>query len=212
MMLFFALLLSLALSSVHGGLISGLSSLFKGGEDDTTLLPHVLPHPDTAYLISFESDDYDHCRQMQPVLRRLEEDLGTLIRRINIARRKEFLGVLEAMGHNDCGTLPFYYNRRTGQAICGATSYMNLRRWGTGDLRHSFIDPPEGLSHAEDHYIGPSSRKGVGAKGFLLDKLQSLERRGKARAERVVKLEALRKAKLEERARLKAEKNKRQSK
>lgn len=194
---------------VEAGLLSSISSLFRAQEEeDTSLLPHVLPHPDTAYLISFESDDYDHCRQMQPVLRRLEADLGTMIRRINLSRRREFVGVLEAVGHNDCGTLPFYYNRRTGQAICGATSYLNLRRWGTGDLRHSFMDPPESLTQAEDQHIGPSSRKSVGAKGFLLDKLQSLERRGKARADRVVKLEALRKAKLEERARKRAEKAK----
>lgn len=130
---------------------------------------------------------------MQPVLKRLEQDLGTIVRRINIIRRREFMGVLEAMGHHDCGTLPFYYNRRTGQAICGATTYVNLKRWGTGDLKHSFVDPPESLSQPDDHHIGPSSRKGVGTNGFLMDKLQAFERRGRDRAEKIAKLEARRK-------------------
>jgi hypothetical protein len=179
---------------------SFLSNLFGGktSQEDEVLLPKVLPHNDKSYLISFESDDYDHCKQMQPVLKRLEEDLGTAIRRINIMRKREFMGLLEAVGHNDCGTLPFYYNRRTGQAICGATSYSNLRKWGTGDLRHSFNDPPESLTQVEDQQIGPSSRRGVGTKGLLLEKMQGLEKRGKTRAERMNKLEAIRKAKLEE--------------
>ena len=43
------------------------------------------------------------------------------------------------------GQLPFYYNRRTGQAICGPTTYMNLKRWGLGSLNHMFNDPPQTL-------------------------------------------------------------------
>ena len=63
----------------------------------------MLPHEDTSYLIEFHSDNCDHCEQMEPVLKRLERDLGTKIRRINIFRRREFYGLLEAMGHDECG-------------------------------------------------------------------------------------------------------------
>jgi hypothetical protein len=200
-MIFYCLLALFSLDLAHANIFT---SIFRRGisveeeESSTTQLPRVLPSEDKSFLISFVSDEYDHCKQMEPVLKRLEDDLGTVVRRINIFRRREFMGLLEAMGHNDCGTLPFYYNRRTGQAICGATSYLNLKRWGTGDLKHSFMDPPEGLSQGGDeNYIGPSSRRSVGNKGFLLDKLQGLERRGKERAERVSKLEQIRKSALE---------------
>ena len=193
-------LLGMVSGSFLSRIFGGKSSSAHSSERDELLLPKVIPSPDKSYLVSFVSDDYDHCEQMEPVLKRLEDDLGTVIRRIDIARRREFMGLLEAMGHNDCGTLPFYYNRRTGQAVCGATTYVNLRRWGTGDLRHSFSDPPESLMQPDDNYIGPSSRRSVGTKGFLLDKLQGLERRGRDRAEKVKQVEQLRKERASKKA------------
>jgi len=43
------------------------------------MLPQLLPHKDTSYLLAFGSDNCDHCDQMEPVLQRLEEDLGNFI-------------------------------------------------------------------------------------------------------------------------------------
>lgn len=128
--------------------------------------PQLVKHPDDIYLLEFISDHNDHCEQMEPVkhynqfitfnpailhydrtqvVQRLEADLKTKVRRINIFRRKEFMSLLESIGFDEGGQLPFYYNRRTGQAVCGATTYMNLKRWGTGDLNHMFQDPPQTL-------------------------------------------------------------------
>lgn len=131
-------------------------------------LAKLLPHEDSSYLIEFHSDNCDHCDQMEPVLKRLEDDLGTKIRRINIFRRREFYGLMESMGHNECGGLPFYYNRRTGQAICGATSYTNLKRLGTGDLKTLFQDPPENMFEQE---VDTSKNRNIGTKGFLQEKM-----------------------------------------
>jgi len=141
------------------------------------LLPKVLPHEDKSYLVEFHSDNCDHCEQMEPVLQRLERDLQTKVRRINIFRRREFYGVLEAMGHDECGGLPFYYNRRTGQAVCGATGYLNLKRWGTGDLNALFQDPPENMHEQEPDHAAARKRD-VGLKGFLTEKMMSLDKKG----------------------------------
>ena len=67
--------------------------------------------------MEFHSDSTgsDASSQMEPVLQRLEEDLDTDIRRINVFRRREFMTLLESIGFNECGNMPFYYNRRTGQ-------------------------------------------------------------------------------------------------
>jgi hypothetical protein len=152
------------------------------GTTKSKFLSKVLPHEDDCYLLEFHSDNCDNCDQMEPVLKRLEDDLDTKIRRINIFRRREFMGLLEAIGFDECGGLPFYYNRRTGQAVCGATSYPNLRRWGTGDLGHLFQDPPENMHEKPES--DTSGRRDVGFKGVFTEKLKSLERRGKAKAER----------------------------
>lgn len=134
------------------------------------ILPQLQPHEDDSYLIEFHSDNCDHCEQMEPVLQRLERDLNTKVRRINIFRRREFYGLLEVMGHDECGGLPFYYNRRTGQAVCGATSYANLKRWGVGAVNHLFQDAPE-IREPESEI---KSRKDVGAKQMLMEKMQQM--------------------------------------
>ena len=82
---------------------SGGRATEDGSKRKGAVLPRLLPHEDTSYLIEFHSDNCDHCEQMEPVLKRLERDLGTKIRRINIFRRREFYGLLEAMGHDECG-------------------------------------------------------------------------------------------------------------
>lgn len=106
----------------------GKKALSSGRKYKNPLLPRLPPHEDTSYLVSFYTEGNDFCSQMEPVVRRLEEDLSTRVRRINIFARKEFMTLLESVGHDECGQVPFYYNRRTGQAICGATSYLNLKR------------------------------------------------------------------------------------
>ena len=132
--------------------------------------------------MEFHSDSTgsDASSQMEPVLQRLEDDLDTSIRRINVFRRREFMTLLESIGFNECGNMPFYYNRRTGQAICGPTTYMNLRRWGTGDLNHLFQDPPENQHNQEEDL--ESSRRDVGFSGYFMEQMRALETRGKARA------------------------------
>jgi hypothetical protein len=170
----------------RGGLFGGNKAVNSNKDFDRSesrlLLPNPPPHDDSCYLLEFHTDNNDMVTQMEPVLERLEEDLGTKVRRINIFRRKEFMGLLEAIGFDECGSIPFYYNRRTGQAICGPTSYLNLKRWGTGDLRHMFQDPPENLHEQEPDFV--SSRRDVGFKGFFTEKMRSLENKGKAKAER----------------------------
>lgn len=147
-------------------------------------LPRLLPHSDSCYLLEFHSDQAEYKDEMEPVLRRLENDLSTKVRRINIFRRREFMGVLEKIGHDECGQLPFYYNRRTGQAVCGATSYMNLRRWAVGDLKAVFMDPPENLNRADEENF--RNKRDIGAKGSLIESMKSLERRGKQKASKQV--------------------------
>lgn len=137
-----------------------------------------MPHPDTCYLLEFHHDDCDHAEQMEPVLKRLEDDLDTKVRRININTRKEFLSLLSTVGHDECGSFPFYYNRRTGQAICGATSYSNLRSWGTGEIGHMFHEPPENMHDQEGRGAVPKHE--VGFKGFFAEKMKRQPRRSPA--------------------------------
>jgi len=136
------------------------------------LIPKLIGNEDSCYLLEMVSDDCENCEFMEPIVERLEEDLQTEVRRINISRRREFLAALNVMGHSECGTFPFYYNRRTGQAICGATNYRNLRNLATGDLNHLFSDLPDELRSAEME--GPQRSGGV--KGLFEDQFRAMEK------------------------------------
>lgn len=99
------------------------------------------------------------------------------------------MNILEVIGFDEYGNFPFYFNRRTSQAIGGATSFLNLVRWATSDVKHMFLDPPGEYSTKNiefDHnncefmlenmfdtsdQIDYSSRKEIGMKGMLIDKL-----------------------------------------
>ena len=105
---------------------------------------------------------------MRPVVERLEEDLDTTVRRININRRREYLSIFEACGGNECGNVPFYFNRRTAQAICGATPYANLRSLATGNPSHLFVDTPQNLREKAEY--DPRKNRDIGLKDFLLEK------------------------------------------
>ena len=138
-------------------------------------LPKQLPLNDESYLLEFHTDNLEHAAQMEPVLKRLERELKTKVRRLNIYRKRDLYTVLEQIGHDECGQLPFYYNRRTGQAICGPTTYMNLKRWGMGDLRAVFMDPPEGLNQYDEEAF--QNKRDIGTKGKLQERLKRLEKR-----------------------------------
>lgn len=139
------------------------------------LLPKLLPHDDTCYLLEFHTDNCDHCIQMEPVLRRLEDDLDTKIFRINVGHKREFVDLLQFIGHDEFGGFPFYYNRRTCQAIGGATAYANLKKWAVGDTNHLFQDPPENIYDLDQDF---SNRREIGAKGMLMEKLMKVGKKG----------------------------------
>lgn len=136
-----------------------------------SLLPQLPPHDDTCYLLEFVSDGSDHCAQMEPVVQRLERDLRTKVRKIHINRKQEFLKLYDCVGGNECGTVPFFYNRRTGQAICGATPYQNLKNLAMGKPFHFFHDAPQTLNEKVEN--DPRRQRGVGLADFVAEKLFS---------------------------------------
>ena len=63
-------------------------SNFQKRRVGVTLAPQLMPHNDNEYLWEFYTDNNDHCEQMEPVVQRLENDLKTKVKRMNVFRRK----------------------------------------------------------------------------------------------------------------------------
>ncbi|PFH34076.1 hypothetical protein BESB_072280 [Besnoitia besnoiti] len=85
-----------------------------------------LPH-----LLAFVGEECEYCRRMQAVEKAVEALLsGVKIHRLEVwhnALNFELLQELDRGGK--CGGLPFYFNMRTLQWICGATTKTNLLAW-----------------------------------------------------------------------------------
>ena len=132
-------------------LITGRSTLAKGEQIQTTnvaakgrrLLPQLPPHKDTCFIVEFISERSEQCKKMEPIVRDVEKVLNMKIRQIDVSKKPSFLQMYECVGGNECGNLPFYYNRRTAQAICGATYYENLMSLAMGELPLFRADPAQ---------------------------------------------------------------------
>jgi hypothetical protein len=113
------------------------------------LLPKLLPHKDNKYLLSFQYHGCADATRMEPSLKRLESELAVSVRRVYVDNLRDAQAVLDSIGHFEGGgTFPFYYNRRTGQAVNGATTFKNLKKWAIGDPTHEFILPVDAADDA----------------------------------------------------------------
>jgi thiol-disulfide isomerase/thioredoxin len=135
----------------------------------TRFLPKLPPHKDTSFFLEFVTDNSEPCKLMEPVVKRLEKDLNIKTRKIDISKRRDFMKLYEVVGGNECGSVPFYYNRRTSQAVCGPTTYLNLKRLAMGSPEHLFQDAPQN-AHEKQEY-DPRRQRGVGLGDYLTEQL-----------------------------------------
>ncbi|CBZ55057.1 conserved hypothetical protein [Neospora caninum Liverpool] len=102
-----------------------------------------LPH-----LLAFVGEECEYCK-MEPVEKAVEGLLpGTNIRRLEVWHNTLNYELLQELDRDGkCGGLPFYFNMRTLQWICGATTKANLLAWAAHQPCKSH-EPP--VLQAED--------------------------------------------------------------
>ena len=83
-------------------------------------------------LIEFYGTECTHCNAMKPLIERLEDELGVKVDRIEVWHNEQNAKKLEEIDKGECGGVPFFYNAKTGQKVCGAMSYEKLKAWATG--------------------------------------------------------------------------------
>ena len=86
-------------------------------------------------LIEFYGEECHWCVHMAPVIERLEKDEGVEVTRLEVwhdRENKRELGQHAYEISSACGGgigVPAFYNEKTGEALCGAQSYDELKRW-----------------------------------------------------------------------------------
>jgi hypothetical protein len=124
----------------NSGKTSSVQTTESSGEKISTsksrfLLPQLRPHLDTSYLLEFVTPDVPGVERMKPTIKKLEESFDTKVRVIDVTKKAEFYRIFELVGGNEVGAIPFYYNRRTSDAVAGVSPYWNLKHLAKGSTR-----------------------------------------------------------------------------
>lgn len=82
-------------------------------------------------LLEFFGTECGHCVAMQPLVSRLERELGVTVNQFetwhdeaNEIKRQEY-------DKGQCGGVPFFINTSTGATLCGEVSYEELKAWAS---------------------------------------------------------------------------------
>ena len=84
-------------------------------------------------LIEFFGTECVHCEEMTPLIERVEEDLEVTIQRLECWHNEENDQLREQFDDGFCGSVPFFYNKKTGKKLCGSVNYDKLKEWASGE-------------------------------------------------------------------------------
>ena len=80
-------------------------------------------------LLSFYGNECDHCRNMEPLIKKLEEETNLKMERYEVWHNEENAKIMDQYDKNLCGGVPFFYNTKSKEWICGEISYEKLKSW-----------------------------------------------------------------------------------
>ncbi len=84
-------------------------------------------------LLEFYGKECSHCIKMMPLVERLESELGLTIDKIEVWHNEKNAQLLKQFDKGLCGGVPFFFNKKTNDFICGSTSYEKLKKWALGN-------------------------------------------------------------------------------
>ena len=84
------------------------------------------------YLLDFYGIECSHCKDMDPLIVRLEKELGVKVKKVEVWHNAKNAALLKQKDKIGCGGVPFFYNENSGKALCGAVSYDKLKAWAQG--------------------------------------------------------------------------------
>lgn len=91
-----------------------------------------MPEP-TSNLLFFYGTECTHCHEMDPLLEQLEKETGLHVEKLESWHDEENANLLAKLDNGLCGGVPFMYNTKTEQFICGNCEYETLKAWAQGE-------------------------------------------------------------------------------
>lgn len=82
-----------------------------------------------SHLLEFYGTECPHCEKMHVLVERLKKEEGIEIESLEVWHNKENEKRFLEIDDGFCGGVPFFYNTKTKEYICGEESYEGLKKW-----------------------------------------------------------------------------------
>ncbi len=80
-------------------------------------------------LLYFYGEECEHCHAMKPLIEKLEKENKFTLEKYEVWHNEENAKKMEGLDKNYCGGVPFFYNTKSNEWICGEASYEKLKTW-----------------------------------------------------------------------------------
>jgi len=84
-------------------------------------------------LLEFYGAECAHCKQMEPLIERLQVETNSKVKRLEVWHDEANLNLMRELDKGYCGGVPFFFNKKTGKWLCGAHDYEALKQWALGE-------------------------------------------------------------------------------
>ena len=71
------------------------------------------------------------CHTMEDVIQKLEKEEDLKVERVEVWHNEENAKLMRSRDKH-CGGVPFFYNEKTKETLCGAVPYKMLKKWALG--------------------------------------------------------------------------------
>jgi len=83
-------------------------------------------------LLMFYGTECTHCHEMDPLIKKLEEEEKIEVERVEVWHDEKNMADLQKLDNGKCGGVPFFYNKKNDKWICGSANYEKLKEWALG--------------------------------------------------------------------------------
>ncbi len=83
-------------------------------------------------LLMFYGTECVHCHEMFPLVEKLEKELKVKVKKVEVWHNIKNLDTMRKVDKGVCTAVPFLFNEKTGDSICGAVTYPILKKWAKG--------------------------------------------------------------------------------
>lgn len=94
--------------------------------------PGTKPDNDDSHLLEFYGTECVVCHQMEPLIERAKEELKVNVQKFECWHNAANMQYAQKLMADKCMSIPFFYNKKTGDYICGRADYNRVKQWASG--------------------------------------------------------------------------------